>query len=93
MSVPTPPYITNVEPGNESLLIYFIQTLDKGQSDIIHYKFSIDNGESFPFYSNDSIPFNITGLINGNTYKIIALSLNSYGYSSYSNMVEGTPTN
>ena len=85
--------ITSIIPINEGLIINFEPPIDDGGSQISGYKFSVNNGVTYPFMTNNNTPFIINDLINGTTYQVVMLAVNAYGYSPNSNMVEAIPSN
>jgi hypothetical protein len=91
--VTTQPIITSIIPINEGLIINYDPPINDGASQIVGYKFSVDNGYTYPFTTSTTSSFTINDLINGTTYQVIMLAVNVDGYSPASNMVEATPSN
>lgn len=91
-TVPGPPTIDIIEPGNGQATVYFTAGSDGG-SPITNYEFSVDNGVTFVALSPTTIisPFVIYMLINGTTYDVVIRAVNSVGPGASSNMLQVTP--
>jgi len=88
---PSAPTITVINPDtNEQLIVYFNRPTSTGGS-IIGYRYSIDNGKTFPGVVGDIYPINISGLTNYTIYSVIIRAFNSSGDGAISNMVQGAP--
>lgn len=91
--VSTQPIITSIIPINEGLIVNYDPPINDGGYQVTSYKFSINNGVTYPFTTSNTSSFTINDLINGTIYQVIMLAVNADGYSPASNMVEGTPSN
>jgi|LauGreDrversion4_2_1035121.scaffolds.fasta_scaffold125774_1 hypothetical protein len=90
MSIPSPPVITNLIPGDKQIQVHFTQSTTNGENPITGYEYKLND----PKYHNANTtlsPITITGLTNGVGYKIRIRAKNAVGYSSDSNSITGTP--
>ena len=90
-SLPSAPYISEITPGNQQLLVSYCPPISNGGFPITSYQYSTNNGGSFTVVGSITSPFTIFGLTNGIHYDVIIYAVNSYGSGDYSNMVVGTP--
>ena len=92
LNVPDAPTIS-VASGNNTLTVTVTPPANNGGSEIVGYKYSIDDGTN---YSTDVITltnneFNITGLTNGTEYTVRIKAVNSVGDGAASNSIASTP--
>jgi hypothetical protein len=97
----SPPVITSVNPGNQTLTVDIVAPSRDGGSSITSYEYSTDGGTTWASVSPASAAtrFTITSLssdgstalTNGVTYSIRVRALTSIGPSSGSNPVDGVP--
>lgn len=73
---PGTPAITNVAAGNSRAIVYFSRPDSNGGSDIISYTVTPSSG--LPV-SGDTVPFVITGLVNGTAYTFTVKASNAAG--------------
>jgi intracellular multiplication protein IcmE len=91
--IPSAPVITSIEPRFKAVIVNFNMT-DNGGSEIIGYKYSLNNGELIDASSNQS-PITISNLENKISYAITIYSYNKAGLSLKSNTITcipGTPS-
>ena len=93
LSVATAPTITSITTSSGSLSVVFTAPTSDGGFAITNYKYSTDNGVTWVTRSPSATtsPLVIQGLINGTTYQIKLLAVNSVGEGLASNEVPGTP--
>ena len=91
--VPTAPTITVITAGSAQLSVAFTAPSSNGGASITNYEYSINNGSSFTAFSpaQTSTPLVISGLTNGTTYDVQIRAVNSTGFGTASNMIQGTP--
>ena len=92
MSVPSAPFITSIDSGNESLTVIFNPPINDGGYPITNYFYSLDNGINYQYNMNNQSPIVITGLINGTQYEVVIKAVNAMGFGEKSNMVVGIPS-
>ena len=68
-TIPNAPTINNVVAGNQTLTVTFTPSPVDVGTPITYYRFSLNNGVTFPYTSTTS-PFTITGLTNGTAYTV-----------------------
>lgn len=91
-SVPSDTTITEITAGNQQLSVAFSPPTSDGNSAIIDYEYSINNGVTFTSSEITESPLLITGLTNGATYQVVIRAVNAVGSGEPSAMVEGTPS-
>ena len=91
--VPTAPIITGITAGSAQLSVAFTAPSSNGGASITNYEYSINNGSSFTAFSpaQTTTPLVISGLLNGTTYDVLIRAVNSAGFGTASNMIQGTP--
>ena len=92
-TTPDTPIITSIEGGDQSINIYFDETVSSNGRPIINYIYSLNagSGDNFSSASQTQSPLRITGLTNGTIYSVAIKSLNTAGYSQMSNIVQVRP--
>jgi alpha-tubulin suppressor-like RCC1 family protein/uncharacterized protein YjbI with pentapeptide repeats len=81
--------ITSIDPRSKSLLVYFTDS-DNGGSEILGYKYSLNNGPLLDASSNTS-PITIGNLENKTNYSVNLYSYNKSGLSPKSNTILSVP--
>ena len=89
-TIPSAPTLISLTPTDENLILNFSIGSDGG-SPITDIEYSIDNGLTWTSSGLTTSPFAITGLTNGDSYPISIRSNNTYGTSTPSNVISGTP--
>ena len=89
--VPGAPTILSIIPGNATLTVEFIAPVVYGDSPILDYQYSVDNGVTFRSAGTASSPLTITGLTNETTYQVIIQAVNASGIGANSNMMTANP--
>lgn len=95
-TAPSTPTITGITPGNGKLSIAFTLS-STGGSAIIAYAYSTDGGANYRTTQTITSPITITTtsndtpLINGTSYSVVIMAINSNGYGPSSTPVSGTP--
>lgn len=91
--VPSPPTDLRIEADYESAIIQFTEGFN-GNSPIINYQFTIDEGLTFQLFDPPQVtsPITISGLTSGiTTYNIALKAVNSVGVSEVSEYVFAIP--
>lgn len=93
ITVPDPPTVTAVTPGNGQLSVAFTLGGSGGASPT-NVRYSTDDGATWTTRSpaSTSSPLVIGGLENGTTYRVRLQAVSSAGTSAQSNMVSRAPT-
>lgn len=82
VSPPDPPVITNVASASQQITITFTPPVWNGGSEIIGYKYSTNNGQTYTTLPATSTQLVLTGL-NGSTYTVWLVSTSYVGDSYY----------
>jgi len=88
-TAPTTPIITNLQPGNGLVTVYWSTSSTNGSA-ITSVTYSL-NGGSYVSAGTTNTNFNITGLTNGSTYTVSVIVANSVGPSSASSSSSFVP--
>lgn len=89
--VPNAPSIISITSGDQTLIVVFIAPIVYGNSAILDYQYSVNNGLTFTSAGTTVSPITISGLVNGTIYQIVLRAVNAAGSGSISNMVTGKP--
>jgi titin len=82
--LPPVPIITNVEPDNGKVSVYFSTSAIENAADIICYKYRLNDGTT-DFYTNSAqSPVVVYGLENGVSYTVKIKAVTSIGETSFS---------
>jgi hypothetical protein len=90
-SVPTPPTITSIIPGNNSGLLNFSQPTSTNGTIIKDYVYSINNSLTYITANTTTSPILISGLTNDVSYNIRIAAVSDNGMSSFSQSRIFTP--
>ena len=90
-TVPNAPTIDTIIPINSALQVSILPPSNNGGSSVTGYYYTVDSGT--PVFASNAINtvFNITGLVNGNSYTINVLAENAAGLSVASAGVSSIP--
>jgi len=91
MTIPSPPVITNLIPGDKQIQVYFTQSTTNGESPITDYEYKLNANTDYTSAKTIRSPITITGLTNGVGYKIQICATNKDGNSVVSNSLTEVP--
>jgi hypothetical protein len=89
ITIPNAPFITRIESGDATIVVYFTQYI-YGAVNISDYQYSLNGGE-FISAGTTSSPLYIYGLTNGMQYTVEIRAVNFIGQSTPSNCVSVIP--
>jgi len=89
-SIPSSPFITFITPIVEILFIFFIKPKSDGNSHIINYEYSLDDGSTFISAETVNSPIMVSGLIPNTNYNVVIRAINIIGNGLLSNNVSVT---
>lgn len=93
-SPPGAPQIATVVPGNGQLSVAFTAPGSDGGAAVSNYQYSTDGGSNWTTRdpASTSSPIVISGLANGTTYQVALRAVNSAGFGTASETVQGVPS-
>ncbi len=91
VTIPGPPALLDLTPGNKNIVVSFLPPTNTGGSDITNYLYSLNGGPYIPAATTVS-PFTIYLLQNGINYSVSLVAVNSIGQSATpSNILSAMP--
>ncbi|MCC2322430.1 fibronectin type III domain-containing protein [Cellulomonas xiejunii] len=89
VSPPAAPSITRVQPDNRRLHVTVAAPASDGGSPVVRYERTLDGGRTWA--AVDGSPFELTGLVNGTTYRVQVRAVTAVGAGAASAVATGTP--